>query len=88
MPGVAPDHVDITLERGVLTIRGHTPEVSHEGYQQLYAEYSEGDYERVFTLSEEIDRESIKAEHKNGVLKLELPKAASAKARKIEVKSA
>lgn len=88
MPGVGPNDIDITLERGVLTIRGQTPETAHEGYRQIYAEYGEGDYERVFTVSEEIDRDGIKAQQKNGLLVLELPKSTSAKARKIEVKSA
>jgi HSP20 family molecular chaperone IbpA len=45
-----------------------------------------GDYERVFTLSEDIDRERIEASQKNGVLRLVLPKAAPAKARKIQLK--
>jgi HSP20 family protein len=86
MPGVTPEGVDITLERRVLTIRGRAGEQQHRGYQQVYAEYADGDYERVFTLSEDIDRERISATHKDGVLHLVLPKAESAKARKIELK--
>lgn len=88
MPGVAPEDVDITLERGVLTIRGRMPDATHEGYRQIYAEYGEGNYERVFTLSEDIDRESIKAKQKDGVLTVELPKAPAARSRKIQVKGA
>jgi HSP20 family protein len=87
MPGVAPEDVDITLERRVLTIRGRAAERRHPGYQQIHAEYSSGDYERVFTLSEDIDRERISATHKDGVLHLILPKAESAKARKIALKA-
>jgi HSP20 family protein len=86
MPGVAPDDVDITLERRMLTIRGHTLDAVHEGYRKVYAEYDEGEYERVFTLPEEIDRDNIKAVHKDGVLKLELPKAEPVKAKRIEVR--
>jgi HSP20 family molecular chaperone IbpA len=88
MPGVGPDDVEVTLERGVLIIRGRTPEIAHNSYQQVYAEYGEGDYERVFTISEAIDRDSIKAMQKDGLLTLELPKAAPAKARTIKVASA
>jgi len=44
-----------------------------------------GDYERSFTLSDEIDRDAIQASVKNGVLKLVLPKVAAAKSRKIAV---
>lgn len=85
MPGVAPDDVDVTLERGVLSIRGHVRPQAHDGYRQIYTEYGEGDFERVFTLSEDIDRDRIKANHKDGVLTLELPKSAAAKAKKIQV---
>lgn len=88
MPGVAPDGVDISLERRVLTIRGRAAAHAHDGYRRAYQEYGEGDYERVFTLSEEIDRDKIEAEHKNGVLTLRMPKAESAKTKKISVKAA
>ena len=87
MPGVAPDGVDITLERRVLTIRGRSAANEHAGYQRVYNEYADGDYERSFTLSENIDRDRIEATLKNGVLHLVLPKAETAKARKIELKT-
>ena len=54
--------------------------VSH---QRVYNEYADGDYERVFTLS----GDRIEATLKDGVLNLVLPKAGSAKARKIELKA-
>lgn len=87
MPGVGPDDVDITLENRVLTIRGRTPTNEHAGYRRVYTEYGDGDYERSFTLSEDIDRNRIKAEQKNGVLVLELPKAKEAQPKKIKVKA-
>jgi HSP20 family protein len=88
MPGVASDGVDITLEKRTLAIRGYAADQQRENYRQIYAEYSAGDYERVFTLSEDIDRDAIEASQKDGVLRLVLPKAAPAKARKIELKTA
>jgi HSP20 family molecular chaperone IbpA len=88
MPGVASDGVDITLEKRTLATRGYASEQQHRNYRQVYAEYGLGDHERVFTLSEDIDREHIEASQKNGVLRLMLPKAAPAKARKIQLKVA
>ncbi|MCO5091750.1 Hsp20/alpha crystallin family protein [Bosea sp. (in: a-proteobacteria)] len=88
MPGVASDGVDITLEKRTLAIRGYAADQQRENYRQIYAEYGAGDYERVFTLSEDIDRDAIEASQKDGVLRLVLPKAAPAKARKIELKTA
>jgi len=87
MPGVSSEGVDISLERRVLTIRGRSASQDHSKYQRAYNEYSDGDYERVFTLSENIDRDRIEATLKDGVLQLVLPKAEAAKARKIEPKS-
>lgn len=86
MPGVPPDGVDITLERRVLTIRGRSASNEHGGYQRVYSEYADGDYERVFTLSENIDREKIEATLRDGVLHLTLPKAEAARARRIELR--
>jgi HSP20 family molecular chaperone IbpA len=87
MPGIAPEDVDITLERRMLTIRGRAPIAEHKNYSRVYAEYEEGDYERVFTLSEEIDQDRIKAAHRDGVLSLTLPKSEQARTRKIEVQA-
>ena len=88
MSGVAPDAVDITLEKRTLAIYGHAKDQQHQNYRQVYAEYGDGDYERVFTLSEDIDRDGIEASQKNGVLRLVLPKVAPAKTRKIQLKMA
>src|SRR5215470_18378972 len=78
MPGVSPEGVDISLERRVLTIRGRSAANEHTGYQRVYNEYADGDYERVFTLSENIDRNRIEAMLKDGVLHLVLPKSETA----------
>ena len=88
MPGVAPEDVDIRLERNVLTIRGRLAAEAHAGYRRIHVEYGEGDYERAFSLSEEIDRDRIEASHKDGVLTLTMPKAEAAKTRRIKVRSA
>jgi HSP20 family protein len=88
MPGVDERSVDITLEKNVLTLLGKVEPETFEGLQPSYVEYETGDYERAFTLSDEIDRDKIEASVKNGVLELTLPKAETVKLRKISVKSA
>jgi HSP20 family protein len=88
MPGVDEKSIDITLEKNVLTLLGRVEPETYEGYRAAYVEYDAGDYERAFTLSDEIDRERIDASVKNGVLRLTLPKSAPVKLRKINVKSA
>lgn len=88
MPGVDEKAIDITLEKNVLTLSGKVEPDTHEGYRSAYVEYEAGDYERAFTLSDEIDRDRIEASVKNGILKLTLPKAEPVKLRKINVKPA
>ena len=88
MPGVDENSVDITLEKNVLSINGFVEWAQPENYSLAYAEYEVGDYFRRFTLSDEVDQDNIQATVKNGVLRLHLPKAGPALARKISVKAA
>jgi len=88
MPGVDETGVDITLEKNVLTLAGQTANGARPGYSLAYAEYDAGDYERAFTISDEVDRDRIEATVKNGVLKVVLHKAEAVKARKIDIKAA
>ncbi|HIA53434.1 MAG TPA: Hsp20/alpha crystallin family protein [Candidatus Melainabacteria bacterium] len=85
MPGVKEDGVDITLEQNILAIYGKVEQPEFEGYRLAYSEFGVGDYKRVFTLSNEIDRDGIQATIKNGVLKLVLPKSKRAMPKKISV---
>ena len=87
MPGVDEQTIDITLEKSVLTIEGYTSSQTEAGLRLVHCESPEGNYRRVFFLSEEVDRDGIEATVKDGVLKLVLPKSAKAMARKITVKS-
>jgi HSP20 family protein len=87
MPGVLPDGLDITLEGRQLTVRGRAGEYTPAGYSPVYLEYGPGDYERSFVLSEEIDAERLEARLRDGVLHLTLPKAPTAQARRIQVRT-
>jgi HSP20 family protein len=85
MPGVNKDGLEVTLEGNELTILGHRQSHEPEGAQALYRESLNRDYRRVFVLDPQVDTSKINAKMDQGVLKLTLPKAASAKPRKIEV---
>ena len=86
MPGVASDQVDLTVEKGTLTVTGKTrPE--EEG-TPVYRETRIGNYQRDFSLSEDVDPDNISAEMKAGVLTVRIPKPEKAKPKRIAIKSA
>ena len=87
MPGADETSVDITLENNVLTINGYVELLQPEGHRLAFAEYEVGDYQRAFTLSDQIDREGIEAVVRDGVLRLHLPKVIEAQKRKIAIKA-
>ena len=86
IPGADEKTVDVTLEKSVLTIRGTITPQEFEGRSIAYAEYDVGDYERSFTVSDEVERDRIEAVVKNGVLKLVLRKTPQVEAKKITVR--
>ena len=88
LPGVAADHVDVALEKRVLTIRARSGVTVPDKLRLVHAEYETGDYERAFTLSDDFDADRIEAEMKNGVLTLRLPRSAATQPRSIKVKAA
>jgi HSP20 family protein len=88
MPGVDEKTVDVELEKNILTISGHVENGKVKDYNLVFSEYEVGDYEREFTLSDEIERGKIKAIVRQGVLRLELPKAEKIKPKKIAINAA
>ncbi len=87
MPGVSEGSVDVTLEDNILTIYGKVDWDVPETMKITHAEYGVGDYQRIFTISGEINREKIQATVKNGVLRLVMPKNDAIKMRRIAVKA-
>jgi len=87
MPGVNETSVEVTLDDNVLTIYGKVDWKMPEQMKLLHAEYGIGDFQRIFTISGEINREKIQARVRNGVLRLVMPKNAVPKMRKIAVKA-
>lgn len=87
LPGVDADHVQISVDHGVLTMRGRTEAHAPDGYEALHREFASADFERSFTLPNDVDPDQINASVKHGVLRLELPKVKEAQPRRIAVKA-
>jgi HSP20 family protein len=86
LPGVDPKDVDVRVENNVLTLRGERrldAEVKKESYHRVERSY--GGFGRSFTLPMAVDTEKIKAEYKDGVLRVTLPKREEAKAKQISI---
>jgi HSP20 family protein len=86
IPDVKKEDVKVTLEDGVLTIQGERKqekEVKGKRYHRVERSY--GRFVRSFTLPDVIDEEKVKAEFKDGILSLALPKSEKAKPKAIEV---
>jgi HSP20 family protein len=85
MPGVDKGGVDIRLDKGVLTIKGTVDAAKYDALRPIYTEYNVGNFIRTFTVSTKIDSGAISASMADGVLTLNLPKAAEAVAKRIQV---
>ncbi|HUK35590.1 MAG TPA: Hsp20/alpha crystallin family protein, partial [Vicinamibacterales bacterium] len=89
LPDVKKDDVKVALENGVLTVEGERKKEKEEKGKRFHRiERAYGKFVRHFTLPTEVDAANVKAEFKDGVLNVQLPKAAIAKPRAIDVKVA
>jgi len=86
IPGVNPDDIDISMEKGVLTIKGerNTENVEEkENYRRV--ERQSGTFYRRFTLPDSADADKIAAKSEHGVLTITIPKQEVALSRRIEI---
>lgn len=87
LPEVKKDDVKVTLEEGVLTIQGQRRQEKDEKTTKYHRiERSYGTFVRSFSLPDQVNESGVKAEFKDGVLNLHIPKSEKAKPRAIEVK--
>lgn len=86
VPGVSPEDIDITVENGVLTVKGERHaerREDKEGYRRL--ERSFGSFQRSFVLPKGVNAEGVQANVENGQLKLRVPKPVASLPRKISI---
>lgn len=88
IPGVNPEAIEVTLEKGVLTLRGdREEEKTEDNGQARYRERVFGQFVRRFSLPESVDEENIDAHAEHGVLRLTINKKARSEPRRITVRS-
>lgn len=88
LPGMTKDDIKIGVENYTLTISGERQAPTEEENKRTWhrSERTYGIFKRVFTLPTTVDPEKVRAEYRNGVLSVALPKVEQAKPRMIDVK--
>jgi len=89
LPGVSPEAVELTIESGVLTVRGEKRNTREGGdpSRTHVAERLQGTFRRAFPLPKDVAEERIEATFTSGLLTVRLPKVERPKARRIEINS-
>ncbi len=85
VPGVKKENIEITLERGVLTVKGSRQFEAGTAKEQLLLGRSYGTFTRSFQLPDHLDEEKLAANLTDGVLTIEIPRLQKAKPRRIEI---
>ncbi|MBG0813448.1 Hsp20/alpha crystallin family protein [Planomonospora sp. ID82291] len=85
LPGVDPDSIEVTVDRGVLTVSASREEEYGEDDRLFVRERPMGTFTRRVYLSEHLDGEKIDAAYSNGVLAVRIPVLERARPRKVEI---
>jgi HSP20 family protein len=88
VPGFDPEKIDVTVDRGVLTVSATREENRTEGESPVVRERLYGSFTRRIRLSDNLNADAIEASNHDGVLEVRIPVREEAKPRKIEVGSA
>jgi HSP20 family protein len=88
LPGVAPEQAHLSVDQGVLTIRGTRQAEELADMKLIHQEYAAYDFVRHFTLPDEVDSQAIQATAKDGILHVILPKIPAAQPRRIHITTA
>lgn len=87
IPGINPDKLELTVLEDTVTLKGNRPYEGHDGERIYRRERVAGEFSRTITLPDSINPDKVKAEYKNGVLRVYLEKAEPAKAKKIKIQA-
>jgi len=86
VPGIDPDSIEVTVDRGVLTVSVKRQEERAENDKFFVRERSMGTFTRRLYLSKNLNADAVEAAYSNGVLEVRIPVLEQAKPRKIEVR--
>src|SRR5580692_11718682 len=87
LPGINPDSLDVTVDRGVLTVSATRDEELAEGEKPYVRERATGTFSRRIRLGDAIDSAAVEAGYEHGVLTVRVPVAEAAKPRKVEIQT-
>ncbi len=86
VPGIDPESIDVTVDRGILTVSVKRQEERTENDKFFVRERTMGTFTRRLRLSENLNADALAASYGNGVLEITIPVLEQAKPRKIEVR--
>ena len=87
VPGIDPDSIEVTVDRGVLTVGARRTEELAEGEKPYIRERATGTFSRRLHLGEAADADNIEADYHDGVLTVRVPLAEKAQPRKVEIRT-
>ena len=87
IPGIDPNKLELTVLNDTVTIKGERRSEANNEDRVYRRERWNGEFSRTLTLPDVVNPEKVRAQYKNGVLRVALEKAEKAKAKKIQIKS-